>query len=686
MHDKREEELGQIRIERPFYEHKQLREDFQYEKPKRPNAAREWKENLRIKKVFIGFFPILDWLGKYNWKKDLFYDIISGITVAIMHIPQGMAYAMLGNVAPVVGIYMAFFPVLIYLFFGTSRHNSLGTFSVACLMTGKAVIQHSDPAYFDSSGNSSDTEPTGYSPIQVATAVTFVVAIVHFIMFVLRLGIVSALLSETLVSGFTTGAAIQVLVSQIKDLLGLSIPRFKGYFVNVYTLVAVFEEIGNVNVAALIISFVTITISALNNDYLKPIIAKRSPFPFPMELVAVVVGTLVSKYCNLSEQYGVNVVGYIAVGLPSPAPPPFALLSDVIVDGITIAIVSYTITLSMALIFAQKLDYEVDANQEAFAMSLSNFFGSFFSCMPVCTSLSRSLIQQVVGGVTQLASVVSCLLLLVVLLWIGPFFEQLPKAVLASVIVVALKGMLRQVLEFWKFWKLSKMDAVVWMGTFLTVAFVSIDIGLLCGICLSLASIFILSFRPYTCLLGQVKDTDFYLDVKRYKSAKEIDGIKIFHYSGGINFATKTIFKDDLIRLVGINPQKEVVYRAKLAKYLEMAEETKPPTKTLNKLERVQNKVNTDLRCLVLDFSSVSYIDPSGVTMLKSTIESFTKLDIPVYIASCKEPVYEMLTKCDPEYCSKAGFRSFPSVHDAVHYSTELFRSSSKSSITTVRL
>ncbi|XP_050304506.1 solute carrier family 26 member 6-like isoform X2 [Anthonomus grandis grandis] len=611
-----------------------------------------------------------------------------------MHIPQGMAYAMLGNVPAVVGIYMAFFPVLIYFIFGTSKHNSMGTFSVACLMTGKAVIQFSDPAYFTSTGstvnvdNSTTVEPTGYSPIEVATAVTFIVALFQLGMYFLRLGAASALLSETLVSGFTTGAAVHVLVSQVKDLLGLNLPKFKGYFANVYIITAVIENIRDVNTTAIIISIVTITISAINNDHFKPLVAKVSPFPFPMELVAVVVGTLVSKYCYLHTNYGITIVGDIPVGLPTPTAPPFELLPSLVVDGITTAIVSYTINLSMALIFAQKLDYEVDANQELLAMGLSNVFGSFFSCMPVCASLSRSLIQQVVGGVTQIASIVSCLILLVVLLWIGPFFEPLPKAVLASIIVVALKGMFLQVLDFWKFWKLSKIDALVWIGTFITVVFIGIDIGLLCGVALSLATIFVLSFRPHTCLLGQVPSTDLYLDIARYKAAKEVEGIKIFHYSGGINFATKAMFKADLIRLVGINPQKEVVYRAKLAKYLGKVDDlSDKKTDTLsNKLEKVQNKVNTQMRCLVLDFSSVSHIDPSGVSMLKSVADSFTKLDIPVYIASCKEPIYEMLTKVYPEHVAKTGFRSFPTVHDAVHYSTELFASSSNSTISTIRL
>ncbi|XP_060524163.1 prestin-like isoform X2 [Cylas formicarius] len=678
-----------IRIDRPYYEHRKLREDFYYEKPKKANAAKEWSENFRPKKFIVSVFPVFEWIFKYNWKKDIAPDIIAGFTVAIMHIPQGMAYAMLGNVPAIVGIYMAFFPVLVYFFFGTSRHNSLGTFSVACLMTGKAVIEHSDPSYFANSPEISNGtmtgEPTGYSPVQVATAVTFIVALFQIAMYVLRLGIVSALLSETLVSGFTTGAAIHVLVSQIKDLLGLSIPKFKGNFVNIYTMIAVFERISSVNVAALIISAVTIFTSVINNDYLKPIVAKKSPIPFPMELVAVVVGTVVSKYCYLVDSYGIKVVGDIPVGIPEPHLPPFGLMSSMVVDGITIAIVSYTINLSMALIFAQKLDYEVDANQELLAMGAGNIVGSFFSCMPVCASLSRSLIQQVVGGVSQIASIVSCAILLAVLLWIGPFFELLPKAVLASVIVVALKGMLLQTLDFLKFWKLSRIDALVWATTFLSVVFIGIDIGLGIGIAMSLFTIFVLSFRPYTCLLGEVPNTDFYLDITRYKGAKEIKGMKIFHYSGGLNFATKSIFKADLIRLVGVNPQKEVIYRAKLAKYLDRAEE-KSKKSLSTKLERVQHKVNTDLRCLILDFSSVSYIDPSGVTMLKSIIESFMKLSVPVYIAGSKEHVYEMLTKCDPEYCKNLGFRLFPTVYDAHHYSTEIFRTSSNSSISTIKI
>ncbi|XP_023312052.1 sulfate transporter isoform X3 [Anoplophora glabripennis] len=614
-----EEELtSQIRIERPLYEHDQLRQDFYYEKPKKSFLKNQCKrEELNIKNVILRTIPIMQWMPHYRWKTSFLSDVISGFTVAVMHIPQGMAYALLGNVPPVVGIYMAFFPVLVYLFFGTSRHNSM----------------------------------------------------------------------ETLVSGFTTGAAIHVLSSQIKDLLGLKIPRFKGYFTVFYTLKAVTSEISNFNFAALTISAITIIVTTLNNELLKPIVAKKSSFPVPIELIAVILGTLISRYCQLPELYNITTVGEIPQGLPSPTIPPISLIPTVLLDGFTIAIVTFTITLSMAFIFAQKLNYEVDANQELFAMGTGNIVGSFFSCMPVCASLSRSLIQQVVGGKTQIASLISCGILVIILLWIGPFFEPLPKSVLAGVIVVALKGMLLQITAIWKFWKLSRMDAAVWLVTFLAVVFVNIDIGLLIGIVMSLISIFILGFRPYTCLLGAVPKTDLYLDINRYKGTKQIDGIKIFHYCGGINFATRNIFKKDIMCLVEINPQKEIIYRSKLAEYINRDEDVDGKSKAnKEKILKLQKKINTHLRCLIMDFSSVSYIDPSGVSMLKNVIESFQKLDIPVYIAACSDPVYNMMKKCNLICITNPSLRLFPTIQDAVQCSSDLFKFSLNSNISSIRV
>lgn len=655
--------LLQVHLERPVYEQEALNEDYHYEKPKISMLttisgtvkSKNWKSCL------ASTVPAISWLRKYKWKESIMSDITSGLTVAIMHIPQGMAYALLGNVPPVVGIYMAFFPVLVYFLFGTSKHVSMGTFAVVCLMTGKTVMSFSMPYNDSVNMNTTDVisehfgESSVYTPIQVATAVTLMVGIFQIVMYTFRLGIISTLLSETLVNSFTTGAAVYVLISQLKDLLGLKLPRQKGYFKLVFTLIDIVKEIPNTNLASLVVSIITIFLLTCNNEFLKPWVSKRCNIPIPIELIAVVSGTLASKHLSLPETYNITAVGHIPTGFPTPEVPTLELLHLVAVDSIAITMVSYTITISMALIFAQKLSYEIDSNQELLAMGVSNIVGSFFSCMPVSASLSRSLIQQTVGGRTQIASIISCLILLTILLWIGPFFEPLPRCVLASIIVVALKGMFMQVNQLAKFWKLSKYDAAIWVVTFLIVALVNIDIGLLAGLLLSLGIILLQSIRPYICLLGHIPNTDLYLDLSRYKSAVEIPGLKIFNYCGTLNFANNNHFKCELYKLVGVNPRKLTKHRNKLIE-------------NGSYLESKKLKDKQELRCIIMDASGLSYIDSSSVHALHSVVTEFLNIDVQFYLASCPSPIFETIKKCDLYTHGKLSFKIFATIQDARTY------------------
>ncbi|XP_076677233.1 prestin isoform X2 [Andrena cerasifolii] len=654
----------QVHLQRPIYEQEALNNDYQYERPT-ISVLRNAVGALRSKNwksCVTSMVPSINWLRDYRWKESIMSDIISGLTVAIMHIPQGMAYALLGNVPPVVGIYMAFFPVLVYFLFGTSRHVSMGTFAVVCLMTGKTVMTYSLPHIGIMNPNATNvlSDHLGehlytYTPMQVATAVTLMVGIYQIVMYIFHLGIISTLLSEPLVNSFTTGAAVYVLISQIKDLLGLKIPNQKGYFKLIFTLIDVGKEIQNTNLAALVVSLITIISLVCNNEFFKPWVSKRCSIPIPIELIAVVSGTLISKYFYLSDKYNIQDVGNIPTGLPPPEIPTFELLHLVAVDSIAITMVSYTITISMALIFAQKLNYKINSNQELLAMGLSNVFGSFFSCMPVSASLSRSLIQQTVGGRTQIASVISCFILLTILLWIGPFFEPLPRCVLASIIVVALKGMFQQASQLIKFWKLNKYDAAIWIVTFLMVVIVSIDIGLLMGIMISLAIILLQSIKPYTCLLGHIPNTDLYLDSSRFKAVLEIPGIKIFHYCGTLNFANCNHFKSELYKLVGVNPLKVIDRRIKLREkgiYMDARD----------------SEDKQELRCVIMDTSALSYIDSSGVMALHSVIEEFQQVDVQFYLVSCTSPIFETIQKCDLYLHGKLSMKIFATIPDAKMY------------------
>ena len=208
------------------------------------------------------------------------------------------------------------------------------------------------------------------------------------------------------------------MVSQLKDLLGVKVPRHKGAFKIILTLKDIVMNVQNSNINAIYVSVTCIIFMVAMNEFLKPWASKRCKFPIPSELLAVVGYSAISYFFKLGKDFGVREVGEIPTGLPVPQVPPFALLRLVAIDSIAVTIVSYSIVMSMALIFATKDQYEVRPNQELLAMGFSNIFGSFFSCIPLSCSLSRSLIQHQAGGKTQLASVVSAVLILV-----GEFFS-----------------------------------------------------------------------------------------------------------------------------------------------------------------------------------------------------------------------------------------------------------------------
>ncbi|XP_048515774.1 prestin-like isoform X2 [Athalia rosae] len=695
---------AEVKVRRPVYQLDELQRVCDYIKPKRPMSQRvgEKCRKFTVVDFLKGSIPLIEWLPKYEWKRDIAGDLAAGVTVAVMHIPQGMAYAILGNVSPVMGIYMAFFPVLVYLFLGSSKHNSMGSFALICLMTGKVVSSHSVAAIPSINGTDAEYEgvdPPGeharYSATEVATTVTFAVAMIQLAMHVLKLGAISIILSDALVSGFTTGAAMHVLTSQIKDLFGLQPSRRNGIFKIIMTYVDLVNDIDNVNVAATVLSVVTILVLIFNNEVLKPLVAKRCSFPVPIEMFAVLSGTLLSTQMDLARDYGITTVGEIPVGLPTPSLPPLDLIPAVLVDSLVITIVSYTVSMSMAITFARRNNYEVDSNQELLAQGAGNLVGSFFSCMPFTASLSRSMIQETVGGKSQLASLLSCGLLLCVLLWVGPFFEPLPRCVLASIIVVALKGMLAQVVQLWKFWCLSRIDAVVWTVTFVTVVFLDIEYGLLAGTFVSLASLLVLSLRPYVCRMGLVPGTEIYLDMKRYRGTVEVPGIRMLHYCGGLNFASRQLFRNEVYKIAGVVPQQELIKRnglqateraarnegEKKERTGERGAVRRSAARRRNHRSQSQRREhtsilmpdirkNTELRVLVLDLSALVYVDPAGVEMLRHLVDEFLKINVTVHITGCSGPVYETIRKCNNRAETEEGhdFTMFPTIGDAVNF------------------
>ncbi|XP_054280791.1 prestin-like isoform X2 [Macrosteles quadrilineatus] len=588
--------------------------------------------NLTIWSCFTYVFPVLNWLPKYNVKEDFVSDVISGFTVAVMHIPQGMAYSSLAGVPPIVGLYMAFFPVLAYFFLGSSRHVSMGTFAIVCMMAGKPVMKYSTspdhPVATDT-----DLSEQSYTPLEVATIVCLVVGIWQVVLGIFRLGSLSVLMSDTLVSGFTTGAAVLVFCSQIKHVFGIKLPRRSGHLKLIYTCMDLFENIDKTNPLAVVMTFSVIAMLITYFQFIKP---KLHPFlrnVVPMELIVIMIGTFVSYYFNLQDTYNLSTIGLIPTGLPTPAMPPVRLILDVGIDGLVIAIVAFSINISMATLFAKKEHYKVDANQELIASGVGNIVGSFFSCLPFAASLSRSLIQHGVGGKTQVASLVSCACIALVLIFIGPSFETLPHCVLAGIILFALKGMLKQVKDFPPAWRRSRRDGAIWLITFFAVILIDVDVGLVLGIIVSLVVIIMMSQSPYVNKLGKLPNTDLFLESDRYNKVIPIPNTLIIRICGGLHFANKSNV------------------RRKIDKVLKKSIAATAPESPITKL--------------VIDMSSVTFIDPASTMAFLALKTDLQLKNITLILASCSSHVYEQLRRAE-FFLQYPEETMFPTVSDAV--------------------
>ncbi|XP_063863916.1 prestin-like [Scylla paramamosain] len=610
--------------------------------------------------------PILDWLPKYQPRQAFLGDLIAGLTVGVMAVPQGektdrMAYAMLAHLPPITGLYAGVISGLVYMLLGTSHHISFGVVGSLGVLTAKAIgnvvtyetVPGSAAAplsttlsttatlaqglqNFTADGNST-SDHSGYSSVEMVVVLALLTGLcmprclrccssrVQMLMGVLQLGqVFSVLLSHMIVSAFTTSVAYDILFSQLKSLLGIPLPRYTGAFKSFYVspssavlaalnavLMSVLSKAGRdmheshngvggagqeerdggggglalltANPTVVGVSALCITLLVANNEILKPRLKKVCPVPVPVELVVMVVGTVVSHVLNLEEEQNVTVIGHVPKGFPTPSVPHLELVPQLLAHSFIIAVIGYVSAISMAKIIAKRKGYVIQATQELFAhfsfhvqdillfdltfsslhyvqiqdcflwQGITNFVGSFFSCAPVSVSLSRSVIQEEVGGVTGLASLFSCSVLMIMLYSIGPLFSALPNCVLSAVILVSFKGLFLQVKDLAKLWSSSRLDAAIWLATFVVSVVVGLDYGLLAGLAASAVVLLLRSQRPPALHLGHVPFTDLYLDLNTYHKAVKVPGVKIFQFGGPLHFGNASYFHSSLFSVTGLD-------------------------------------------------------------------------------------------------------------------------------------
>uniref|UniRef100_A0A915PLR8 STAS domain-containing protein n=1 Tax=Setaria digitata TaxID=48799 RepID=A0A915PLR8_9BILA len=357
------------------------------------------------------FVPILQWLPTYHWKNDLSHDIIGGLTIGVMHVPQGIAYAVLAGVDPVYGLYASFFPVLFYMFFGTSRHASVGSFAVTAIMSALAsdeiMIQRSEMN--DTIDIIDNRTISSISYIEITTTLAFTTGIVEIVAGILQLEFITDYFSDQLVSGFITASAAHVLVAQMDDFFGIKAPKFHGLGYLFKRIYSILTHIPQSNLYTVCLSAFGVAFLYFGKTFVTPFLHKHLPFnvPIPFELFLIIISIIFSHYANLHTYHNVPVVGVIPTTLPEPRLPRLDLIADCIPYAIGIAAVTVAIHISMVKMLAKRMKYHTDSKQELYAIGITTVLSSFFPIFPVATALARTMVGVEVGIRSQLIWVVA---------------------------------------------------------------------------------------------------------------------------------------------------------------------------------------------------------------------------------------------------------------------------------------
>ncbi|KAM6895430.1 chloride anion exchanger-like [Xenentodon cancila] len=676
-------------VTRPLYSEESFAKEHKKVFRRRKNILDHIKHYLtcdtkRAKNAALSLLPVIGWMKIYQIKEWLLSDIVSGVSTGLVAVLQGLAYCLLASLPPWYGLFSAFFPVIIYFFFGTSRHISVGPFPVLCLMMGSVVTRlvpdEGPPANITGFEGLTRDEQR----VLVASSVTFLAGLMQLAMGILQVGFVAMYLSDTLVSGFTTAAAIHILVSQLKFVLGLQVPGISGILSIVYTLEVIFQKISSSNVCDVVISLVIMVVvfvvKGLNDKF-----KSKLPVPIPIEVIMTVITCGVSFAFDFKTRFGIDVVGHIPKGYEPPVAPNLHIFQETAVKAFPMAIVGFAVAFSVAKVYSVKHDYTIDGNQELIAFGISNIFGASFKSFAASTALSRTAVQESTGGKTQVAGLLSALIVMSVTLSIGFLLEPLPKSVLGAVVIVNLKGMLMQIRDVPYLWRRDKPDTMVWLGTCVAATFLGLDVGLAVGLGVELISVIIRVQFPRCSVLANIKGTDIYRDRKDHMSIYEPEGVKIFRIPSPIFFANIEFFRDKLVEALGFNPLRVLKKRNKALRIIKkilkkgdlqwtsegflntsfgackesedesnMEELDQPidfkdlPTRIDWNARLPANIIvpRVEIHSLVLDFAAVSFLDMSALKGLKTLLRELIRVEVEVYIVACDSYILEKLHNC----------------------------------------
>jgi SulP family sulfate permease len=479
------------------------------------------------------FVPFRAWLGELRDPSVLRADIIAGITVALVLVPQSMAYAQLAGLPAYHGLYASFLPVMIAALFGSSRQLATGPVAIVSLMTASTLEPYI-------------TSPETY--IAYAMTLALLVGVFQIMLGLLRMGILVDFLSHPVVIGFTNAACIIIATSQIGKLVGVSAAKEEHHYEHVYNTIRLGIE--NAHGATILMSVLALSLMYGLKSYLPRI---------PGVLVAVVITTLVSFGFGYEEMGG-RVVGNIPEGLPGLALPSFNIdvIRELIPAAVAISLIGFMEAISIAKVMAARTRQRLSSNQELVGQGMGNLAASFFQGYAVSGSFSRSAVNIAAGAKTGFSSVITGLVVALTLLFLTPLLYHLPQATLASVIIMAVVNLVK-VGPIIHAWKVQKSDAVISVIVFLLTLYLAphLETGLFVGVGLSIFIFLLRSMRPIFVEVSRHEDGTL-RDAEEHHLAVA-EEISVFRFDMPLYFANAGYLEDMVLESIAKKPDLKYV-------------------------------------------------------------------------------------------------------------------------------
>ncbi|KAG6422230.1 hypothetical protein SASPL_118795 [Salvia splendens] len=535
----------------------------------------KFKDQTLSRKFVLGlqhFLPILQWAPHYTLTL-LKSDVVSGLTIASLAIPQGISYAKLANLPPIIGLYSSFVPPLIYSVLGSSRHLAVGPVSIASLVMGTMLRE----------AVSEEEQTTLY--LQLAFTATFFAGLFQASLGFLRLGFVIDFLSKATLVGFMAGAAVIVALQQLKGLLGIN--HFTNKMQIIPVLSSVFHEENEwswetmvMGVCFLIVLLVTRQISIVYPKLFW--ISAAAP------LTSVILSTALVAFLK-SKLHGIQTIGKLPEGINPPSANMLFFsghyIGLAIKTGLITGILSLTEGIAVGRTFAALKNYQVDGNKEMMAIGLMNMSGSCTSCYVTTGSFSRSAVNYNAGAQTVVSNIVMAIAVLITLLFLMPLFRYTPNLILSAIIITAVIGLI-DYKGAYEILKVDKLDFLAALCSFFGVLFISVPIGLAIAVGISVLKVLLHVTRPNTVPLGNIPGTHVYQSLTRYQEAVRIPSFFIIAVEAPIFFANSTYLQERILRW--IREEEE---------WLELHH-------------------SSNVKCVILDMTAVTGIDTSGIDLI----------------------------------------------------------------------